>query len=128
MNRSERPAPVSSTVRDSIEALMRDVPAASDLRWKIRRLGEQIYREGYEDGYLNGWRVARDDAYAAAEEKREAARAGRAEGPWPEAEARWQADLRDAWTQDHQAGHPQGRGSCPFCRSTEFTHDAGRQS
>jgi hypothetical protein len=42
-------------------------------------------------------------------------------GYWPEAEARSDVEVHNAWVADHSAGHPMGRGSCPFCRMPDPT-------
>jgi hypothetical protein len=48
-------------------------------------------------------------------------------GAWPEAQRRFELEVHNAWVADHNAGHPKGRGNCPFCSTTDSQTDAGRQ-
>lgn len=53
-------SPIPSNTRDRIERALSDV-TDRDLRYKVRRLVEIAYADGYEDGHLAGTREAEAD-------------------------------------------------------------------
>lgn len=53
-------SPIPAATRDRIERALSDV-TDRDLRYKVRRLVEIAYADGYEDGHLAGTREAESD-------------------------------------------------------------------
>lgn len=72
MARERHILPLPSQVRDAVENEMHDVVDES-LRYRIRRLVERAYADGYEEGHLSGAREERSDARVARDYARAAA-------------------------------------------------------
>lgn len=53
------PAPLPPSIRDGLESELHDVPV--EHRWKLRRLAEHLYVEGFREGHIVGGREARED-------------------------------------------------------------------
>lgn len=63
MARERHILPLSPRVRDDVEHELHDVHDES-LRYRIRRLAERAYGDGYEDGHLAGGREVDADRRA----------------------------------------------------------------
>jgi hypothetical protein len=62
-----------------LRLLLKDVPDPEDLGWRLARLAEEAYAEGYSDGYLRGHQDGWDQRGRDAETERLAAGEG---GEW----------------------------------------------
>lgn len=67
--------PVPRGISDGVEHEIHDV-ADDSLRYRIRRLVERAYADGYEDGHLTGTRERDSDLRAARDAERTAAEGG----------------------------------------------------
>lgn len=62
------PRPVPAGLADTIDALTADIPV-DGLAWKVARLVEHAYGQGYEDGHRRGNREGWDRARIAEQAK-----------------------------------------------------------